>query len=348
MNYKSIVPTNAPKAGNAPDVRLFSNKHNQSSKKLTQAASCLVESPTPVIREAYDNNGFMSAVHAAFAEHLPILIIPDDIWHVFLSQVSLIVNKNPERYRKSFVDHKDKELIEVRNDILVMDAVNGVITTEWQTIFPIFEQKMNEKMKIKMNREFSTTTKTHYTVSQILAMDTMKNYINYKVMTKCGFPEIRIGGTVSDWIMLGEVIQEICGRIFETFGPNFLSFINECQKVLEEKGDPDYWEKLYHYKGAISSGQSDSTTGIVNDLFPVNSRGKRAPGAGSKRDVSSFPQVNGKVPFIWEYLGTTNQCEFEAGLTHAAWDQIAGHLYSKPTWKISRVVENEPEEEEED
>jgi hypothetical protein len=257
--------------------------------------------------------------------------------------VSLIINKDPERYRESFVDHKGKELIEVRNDNLIMDVSDQLRTEEWQTIFPIFEQKMNEKMKMDINREFSTTTRTHYTVSQILVMDSMKNYFSYKVSTRCGIPEIRIGGTVVDWTILDEAIQEVCTRIYNIpesnpeKSPRYSRFIDECKKVLQSKGDPDFWEKLYHYQGARGSGQTDTVTGYVNDLFPIDPEGKNVSGAGSKRDIHSFPPVAGKVPFLWEYLGTKNNCEFEAGLTHTGWDPVAKHLYSKPSWRIVRI-----------
>lgn len=349
MEYRSVIPTNAPKPGSPPDVRPLANHENErfysssGPKKSIQAASCLTEPSCPVIKGSFHNNGFLSVIHAAFDQHLPLLIVPDDIWHVFLSQISLVVNKDPERYRESFVDHKGKELIEVRNDSLIMDVVTGEMSKCWQTVFPIFEQKMNEKMKLPMNIEFSTTTKTHYTTSQILVMDTMKSYFNYKVSTRCGFPEIRIGGMMADWDLLDHQIQEVSRRVFNVptdvpKSPTYSNFIGECKKVLEGKGDPNFWEQLYHFKGARGSGQTDTVTGIVNDLFPFDTECKRAPRSGSPRDVDSFPVVNGKVPFIWEYLGTTNECEFEAGLTHAAWDPVKGHLYCKPTWKISRKL----------
>jgi hypothetical protein len=343
MNYKSIVPTNAPKTKGAPDVRPFSNTECQqiysSKKKIVQAASSLIEKQSMVVQSSFVNNGFMTVVHTAFAEHLPLLIIPDDIWHIFLSQVAIIVNKNPERYRESFVDHKGKKSIEVINDSLVMDVTTPGMSANWESIFPVFEQKMNEKMKIDINRKFSTTTRIHYTVSQILIMNAMKHYVNYGITTKCGFPKIRIGGTLIDWEILDTSIQEVCSKIFE-LGPNYSNFINESKKVIQGSGNPDYWGKLYHFNRAKGSGQSDTVTGIVNDLFPFDSDCKRAPGAGLKRNTDSFPEVNGKVPFLWSYLGTKNRCEFEAGLTHAGWDQEAGHLYCKPTWKISRFVKN--------
>jgi hypothetical protein len=107
--------------------------------------------------------------------------------------------------------------------------------------------------------------------------------------------------------------------------------------VLQGKGDPNFWERLYHFQGARGSGQTDKVTGIVNDLFPYDPECKRAPGSGTLRETSSFPSVHGKVPFLWEYLGTKNNCKFEAGLTHAEWDHVSKHLYAKPTWKINRI-----------
>lgn len=348
MSYKSIIPTNAPTKGFInPSLSLKDLEKREivhDSKKRLQATSSLIEPNIYVLRSSFINNGFLSAVHVAFQQHLPLLIIPDDIWHIFLSQISVIVNKDPETYRDTFVDHQGKEKIEIKNDDLIMDIVNPAITTEWQSVFPIFEQKMNDKMKIEINRKFSTTTLTHYIVSQILVMDNMKNYFDYSVETMCGFPEIRIGGTIEDWQNLDSIIQEICGKIFEPVGnsssnsPNYTMFINECIKVLEENGNPDYWEKLYHFEGAKGSGQKNTITGIINDLFPVDQEAKLAPTSGNKRNVDTFPPICAKVPFVWEYLGTSNNCEFEGGLTHVGWNHKEGHVYSKPIWKINRIV----------
>jgi len=341
MSYKSLIPLNAPSVGNSPDTTIFRNDQNlytgsKYSKKI-QAASCIVEEPTPVIENSFYNNGFLSAIHSAFSKHLPILIIPDDIWHVYMSQLSLIVNKNPEQYQNYLVDFSGKKEIEIINDNLIMDVVNKFTITEWGKVFPAFEAKMNKNTKIDTKLLFTTTTNEHYIVSRILIMETMKKFFNYRVKTRCGFPEIRIGGTVDDWNKLRLKIEEICNKLKILIG-HYSIFITECIKIIEGKGSPDYWEKLYHIEGSRQSGQTEYTTGIINSLFPIDTEGNYAPGLGLKRDIKSFPPVYGKVDFIWIYLGSEYKCIFEGGLSHVGWDNKLGHLYCKPTWTIYRLA----------
>jgi len=349
MKYSSIIPTNAPKNGRpSQSITVFSNKENKKlykENRITQSASCLVEEQNHVLGNFERANGFVSTINLAFSDHLPLLIIPDDIWHIFLAQVSLIIGKDPEKYRNSFVNHQGKEKIDVRNDILTRD--NIYLSKQWESIFPIFEQKMNEKMKLNMNRIFSTTTKTHYTTSLILIMDAMKDYLEYSVSTMCGFPEIRIGGNVYDWDTLDKSIEDISKRLETTIFKELNKFINECKKVINNTGDPNYWEKLYHWEGHRESGQVDKTTGIVNDLFPIDKFGKITKyHSGIPRPVDTFPSISGTVPFIWHYnpigkLEENIECEFYAGLTHVGWDNEHQHVYCKPSWKIYRIENKE-------
>ena len=51
---------------------------------------------------------------------------------------------------------------------------------------------------------FSNTTTIEDIAQKITIMDICKNYFDYKCMTMCGFPEITLEGTDSDWRMLKE------------------------------------------------------------------------------------------------------------------------------------------------
>lgn len=64
-------------------------------------------------------------------------------------------------------------------------------------------------------------------------------------------------------------IKEVCKRIFQTFAVNFSEFIDECKKVISGQGNPNYWEKLYHWEGAKGSGQQVSKyqTNLPNSLI---------------------------------------------------------------------------------
>ena len=51
---------------------------------------------------------------------------------------------------------------------------------------------------------FSNTTPIEDIAQKITIMDICKNYFDYKCTTMCGFPEITLEGTETDWRMLKE------------------------------------------------------------------------------------------------------------------------------------------------
>lgn len=325
--FKSIVPNNAPKAETPNNLILFDN----STDEGTHGCSSFLEKNVQVFdTSAFKENGFMQAIHTAFSKHLPIMLVPDDIWHVFLSQISLLINQDPEKYRDSFVSHKGKEIIRIREDGLM--AGNIKYSKMWESVFPRFEESMNELMKLDMNVKFTTTTKAHYTVSQIIIMDSMKAFFDYRVKTKCGFPEIRVGGTTEDWGLLQRKMGEVCEKTFVDWDKNnYKEIIDECKNVLNDDGNPKFWENLYHYEGAKRSGRTPTTSGIVNDLFPITSDGKLANRKEISRPTRSIPSMGAVCPFIWELNGLEIPCNFHAS-SIASWKN--GSIEIKPTWKI--------------
>lgn len=256
----------------------------------------------------FSNNSFIGAVHTAYNYHIPLRIEPDSIWILFLSQVSRLVNLKPEKYRDKFVSFNGKELIEVRNDSLCVGS------DSWKDIFPVFEEKLKSRVKLDIFKSFSTTTENKYIVSRIVAMDSVKKYFDYKVTTKCGISEVRIGGTNEDWELLKNSIKNICNKLDLDWFTNFETFINECIDTLNNKGNVEFWKTIYHYNGSRSSGKTDKISGKILLLFPMtNTKMKKST---TEIDASNdVVDVVSDVPFIWDYFGKKIPCLLTGGLT---------------------------------
>jgi len=331
----SIKPSGAPSMGSiSPNkIKKFSN-----NEKNVQACSDPIDCLVVNTDYSFANNGFLAAVHSSFSWHIPLKIDPDDIWLIFLSQVSILVGKNPEKYRNSFVNHSDSKTIEIINDNLILGEDPITSSNKWKYIFPEFELVLNANMKLKMNIAFSTTTLSKYITSEILAMSTMQHYFNFRVMTMCGIPEIRISGTIEDWKLLNSKIEEISTRIFQPeWIPKFSNFIDQAIKVIKGQGNPDYWSQLYYYNSNKGSGASGYTTGLINELFPIDYKGNPAEGLKKSRDPTTFPTTIGELPFIWNYLESHIKCKMKAGLTHAEFDPKKNEISAKATWQIITI-----------
>lgn len=332
--YASIIPENAPQPSLIKKYQTVNNSRSENG--VVQACS----DPNSYITSTdnyFSYNGFVSAVHCAFQNHYPLKIDPDDLWIVFLTQLSLRINENPEGFRNIFVSHEGKEMIVVRNDSLEMDNMSKKNKEYWENVFPVFEEKMNEKMKIEMNVSFSTTTIERYIVSQMTVMDAMKSYFSYKVHTCCGIPEVRIGGTKDDWVKLYGKIKELCEKVFsKEWLPGFQRFIGEAINIIDSKGNPLYWEGFYYYNGPSggSGGDYPTTSGFINELFPLDNEGKAGKTYKDSRDTNTYPKLMSDVPFIWEYYGYEYKCTFRSGMTEVVYDLEKNQVSPKVTWQI--------------
>lgn len=56
-------------------------------------------------------NGFVNALHLAFADDLEFTMTPDMLWTVIIQGFSQHINANAEKYRSKFVSHEGKKLL---------------------------------------------------------------------------------------------------------------------------------------------------------------------------------------------------------------------------------------------
>ena len=275
---------------------------------------------------ATDMNPFMQAVHLAYSFHLPLIITPDIIWYLISSGVAIHINKNAEQLRDKFVSHQGKEVIRIRRDDFRLNAKNP-----WHEVIDEFSIKIGEKTKNDIAEiivaNFTTTTKDSRVVSQIVLMDAMQSYFDYRVMTMCGIPEIRLKGEKHDWENLKSKSKKLIGLIPELnlWMKSLDEILNNFINVFDNKIDNTFWNRIYK-EGGGSGGPY--ITGWSIALFPyIGDQNYENRYVWNQRwdDVSensyfeglnslSFPTRMSKAPFTWEYFGQEIKMSFLGGL----------------------------------
>ena len=128
---------------------------------------------------------YIQAVHLAYANHLPLVLTPDMIWHLIASGVAMHVRKNPDRLRHKFVHHQGRETITVRRDDFVLDEMNP-----WDEAIADFASQITSKTANEtgplFTANFSTTSPESLVASQIVLMDAMEKYFQFAFVTLCG------------------------------------------------------------------------------------------------------------------------------------------------------------------
>ena len=264
-------------------------------------------------------NGFLVAVHNAFAEHRPLSLSPDSIWLTITAGLATHINLNAEKLRHRFVSHEGKEKIIVRRD----EFIKGSPDNNWPGCFGEFSDRLEEYIGKKRNlivSDFSTTGATEKAASEVVLMDAMQSYFEYTVRTLCGFPSITLEGITEDWRNLLYRVQ--CLREFDLdWWIDYLEPVM-VKVVATAEGDVDteFWRSFLKLGGG-SGGPY--VTGWINTLFPYLKRknqnyhldyNKRLGSMCGGPNPDDFPVGLSSVPFEWEYYDQVFKMRFVGGI----------------------------------
>ena len=289
-----------------------------------------------------DNRGdngtsrFFHAAHNCFANHLPLALSPEVLMYLVLHEIAVTVKLYPENYRDLFTKSAKKELIKVRHDGLELGNPNS----PWFETMPLFEDALGEVLPSDVLKhalpKFNTHTPITRAASMVAFMDMASPYYDYRVMTKCGIPKIRLLGTASDWTRLYLSCRSLSGLFKKDLGVYF-SFLLPVLKTIEQQAhgdgvggeyDNDFWSSIYKH---LSGSGTDAMTGWLSaflnytmeddNVFVPKSpsyydwqAGMAQKGWPRGYDISSLPSHVSSVPFIWEYYNTEIPMAFLGGI----------------------------------
>ena len=294
------------------------------NKKPEATSNC----PKICVRN-YTNNRFVGMIHRAYSEHYPITISPDDIWLCISQGFARHITQNSEEFRRRFVEYEGQEIIRVIRNKFIKNSPDN----DWQSVFSEFAAKIEEyvgKVKNLIVADFSTTGDIEKAASQIVLMDIMKQYfdyrvMDYRVMTTRGIPSIQLTGTIDDWKSIKQRIS-----VFKEFDLNW--WIDKLEPVIDQfisafEGniDQNFWESLYKHVDHGSGGPH--ITGWINTLFPYIIKHDQTiiknydmTGQYEKKEINkysmstaNFPSGLSKVPFVWEHYENDINMNFIAG-----------------------------------
>lgn len=144
-----------------------------------------------------DGRGLLAAGFAAWAQEIPLIIRPDDVWILLLQQVAVHVYLHPEAYRGVLVPHKEgKKKLALWFDQVPSgdELVSGFVS--------LLQGNMNPGVVHTLLPHFTTTTAVDTVVQGVLLMDVGKSYFSYAVGITCGLPVVTLEGTQADWELL--------------------------------------------------------------------------------------------------------------------------------------------------
>jgi len=297
-------------------------------------------------------NPLLGALHYAFADHRPLCLSPDIIWLTLTQGLANHINLNAERLRRQFVTHDGKLKLIARRD----DFVKGSPENPWSEVFASFSTQIKEHIGEAHGlivADYSTTGQVERAASEVVLLDAMQSYFEYFVFTRCGIPQIVLEGSVDDWILLKNKVQD-----WSRFDLGW--WVTELQPILDQfvaaaKGriDRDFWDSIYKWNGARGSGTAPHVSGWILKMFPyLNTESSdsfisentgslcfnewmvHTPSRRGGPGMSRFPHLPAKAPFQWEYMSSTFEMEFVGGLVGIRQDPDSLALRPEIGWAI--------------
>jgi len=340
-----------------------SNKQEKEKHYSLEQSSKMPENA--VLINFNQKNLFVESALQAFKNHYPLKITPDIIWITIMQGFARHVDKNAEKFRKDFVSHEGKKVIEIFRDSFVKGGVNP-----WENCFPEFCEKIQENLvnpeiKNLVECDYSTTGEIDKVVSQIALMDTMKNYFSYKVTTRCGIPEIELAGEIEDWIKLRENAEKLmCNFELDFWLEHLLPILDKFIAAFKGDIDTKFWGSIAKLHSTGGSGGTTRLNGWIQDFFPYLKDGNvnrylgswkaqfdKEPGSEDKSlrryyrtggmEYCDVPCGLNTAPFIWDYLGTKFSMHFIGAISAVVQDEESLQLEAVTGWGIVEEFDSE-------
>jgi Domain of unknown function (DUF4419) len=304
-------------------------------------------------------NGLAMALFTAFAQHLPLVLSPDDIWMPISYAFAKHVDLNAEALRKNFVQHEGKMRLEVMTGagfrISTAGPDTGASAAEWESqVFPQFSSQIKNHIGTKTHEaiasSFSTTTAASKAAHEITLMSAMKNYFSYGLITQCGIPSITLLGTLEDWEALRARAEHLGTLMLPEFSdywmPLLLPVLDEFVQSYKGVVNHGFWQSMVKFRRTGGSGGHSFISGWMQLLFPYIGGGK---GHLSSRlrpwhemyftgpELDELPLLMSSAPVDWNYHGAVYDLNFHAGVLGFTQDESTGALAPLLGWYVSHV-----------
>jgi len=297
-------------------------------------------------------NPFIGAMHAAYADHYPLVLSPDDVWTTIAQGFATHVNENAETLRARFVGHEGKKLLEVE----LPGFERGDRTNPWGMGLSAFSEAIAQNIGPKQRNlvvgNFSTTGPVELAASEIVLMGAMKEFFDYQGTTMCGIPEITLLGTTADWQSIRDRAAAMGEYGLEWWMPSLLPVLDQFLAASKGSVDTAFWRGMY--KTDDGSG-GPYVNGWVNNLFAYHTQGYNGvswvdtplPNPYFDTSVSrfhgpstsAFPMGMTRVPWKWKYYGEMIDMEFLGGFVGIAQDPTTLAVRPALAWAVRDPVQ---------
>jgi hypothetical protein len=226
------------------------------------------------------HNHLINAFIAAYNNHLPLRLRPDDILMALQMIITTCINNNSEKMRHLFVEHMDKVKLSVEKGNFDLNYFCNQFKLLMQ------ENIKNPEFITKYTTSFTTTSILHSTISNMFLMNCLKEYFSFEMILGCGIPSVILEGTQEDWLQLKDFYEYFKNFLKDTelkdFFPHFdiIFYMFIEMRLLQEEGVVEatsnmkkLWERVISFVPQGSGGDT-ILGGWARLLVPYSDKNK--------------------------------------------------------------------------
>ena len=226
---------------------------------------CSSDMKSPIFVDGLDGLPILKGYYQAYVYHIPICISPDILWMLFIQGISRHINLNSEKLRNKFVNFEDKKTLVVNGDEETIEEINQ---EGWERTIKEFVQKIKEHVGDQtidlFSPTFTTSTPLIQIAKQVAIMSSFQSYFNFvRLYGGCGFPYIKLQGTVSDFTLLKSKIQGFMGYDIDDWIKELLIIMDKIIETKKGKIDKSFWENIIKNFDVIEPGGSGDLTKVT-------------------------------------------------------------------------------------
>ena len=333
-------------------------------KENCKSAACYSNPDTQIVKNRWRKGdltcSFIISSLTAWSNHYPFRFRAEHLWILILQAVAIHVDKNAEKLRSKYVKHDDKMTLKV--DVSMNPSYEEYVSIIKQFAEQIDKNTVKDTCEL-FDCDFTTSTLTEKLATKVTIMDICKNYFNYMMMTRCGFPQITLDGTKQDWIKLkAKTVKILNEKVDKKFGAEWgkalLPLLDRFIAAFDGDIDCLFWNSMIKRGSRTGSGACTWYSGWINILFPfVNGSetnrycvpyntsldyvSKNGDGSHFYNDVGrgpkedEFPLGIASAPVIWDRLGEIIDMKFISGFIGYTQDPKSMEICPNVGWCIA-------------
>ena len=215
------------------------------------------------VESSITHKNYLDYLSKCWDSHLGVVLKPDFLWNIILTELAMKVSDNVEKYRDLFTTSNKKVEITVQTSNSVVLPLESIIEqlkhlcpTDVNTFLP----------------SFSTSDNNSFLANCASFADMVSPYYNYS-MYMCGISKVRIDGTLEDWELFNQNLAKMV-ELFPTYTSYFNNVSDRINSIIESYSDEnlhtmsnvEFFRNIFELERCGSGGQVE-VKGWIKDFF---------------------------------------------------------------------------------